>query len=128
MAAITFRMDSSKDLIATSSTKIYQQENNVDSIAILLPCTYSDMDLAEFAVKLKYIDMANLIHEEELVKDEEVYKEQFYRYVFPITKEFTQIAGEISFMIEISQGEEFVLHTGTVTINILPWKDYRKEG
>lgn len=132
MATITFRMDASKDLVATTATKIYQQESNVDSIAILLPCSYSDMDLADFKVTMRYTDFANVIHDVELEKDEEVYKESYYRYVFPITKDFTQAAGRVHFSIAVTKGSEEdgnILHTGEATVVVLPWSAYTfKEG
>lgn len=124
MASITFRMNQYKDLIAVSNTKVYQKEKNVDNIAVLLPRTYNDVDLADFKVVLKYIDFANAIHSEEMEKDEEIYEDVYYRYVFPITEEFTQIAGEVSFTLSVEKGEEQVLHTNSVAIEILPWKDY----
>ena len=124
MASITFRMNQYKDLIAVSNTKVYQKEKNVDNIAVLLPRTYNDVDLADFKVMLKYIDFANAIHSEEMEKDEEIYEDVYYRYVFPITEEFTQIAGEVSFTLSVEKGEEQVLHTNSAAIEILPWKDY----
>ena len=124
MASLTYRMDRSKDLVATSTTKIYQNEKNVDSIIILLPQNYGDLDLGEFTVKIKYADLMNVLHTDELERDEELYQDMYYRFVFPITDEFTKIAGEITFMLDVSQGEEQILHTGSATVTILPWKDY----
>ena len=125
MATITFRMDANKDLIATTIATIYQQEKNIDSVAILLPQFYNDIDLGDFKVELKYADFTNALHTEELTKDTEMYKDTYYRYIFPITEDFTQIAGDIRFMIAVSQGEDTMLHTGSATISIRPWKDYK---
>ena len=125
MATITFRMDANRDLIATTIATIYQQEKNIDSVAILLPQFYNDIDLGDFKVELKYADFTNTLHTEELTKDVDMYKDMYYRYVFPITEDFTQIAGDIRFMIAVSQGENTVLHTGEATISIKPWKDYK---
>lgn len=122
MATITFRMDASKDLISTSNTKVYQHESKVDSIAFLLPTTYNEMDLGEFKVCLKYTDFTNQMHTVELEKDDEIYQDIFYRYIFEITSDMTQIAGELTFMIEVTKDEDCVLHTGPATLSILPWR------
>lgn len=125
MATLTFRMDRNKDLIATTNATIYQQEKNVDSVGILLPQFYNDIDLGDFTVTIKYVDFMNQIHTEELTKDPEMYQDTYYRYVFPITEDFTKIAGEIPFSIAVTKGEDTVLHTGSATLSILPWKDYK---
>lgn len=125
MATVTFRMDANKDLITTSTTRIYQHESKVDSVAFLLPTNYNELDLGEFKVVLKYTDFANNMHSVELEKDDEIYQDMYYRYIFEITSEMTQIAGELEFMIEVSKGEDTVLHTGTAKLTILPWKDYK---
>lgn len=125
MATITFRMDTSKDLISTSNTKVYQHESKVDSIAFLLPTTYNEMDLGEFKVCLKYTDFTNQMHTVELEKDDEIYQDIFYRYIFEITSDMTKIAGELTFMIEVTKDEDCVLHTGPATLSILPWRDYK---
>lgn len=137
MAATVFKMDAEKNLIMTARATLYQHEKNVDSIAFLLPQHYDGMDLGDFKVEMRYADFSNALHSDELEKDEELCQEKYYRYVFPVTEEFTQAVGNISVWLALSkkgaeEGDEgCVMYTSTAEIPVLHRPDYRpfeKEG
>ena len=128
MATMTFRMDSQKNLVCTTTTTIYQNESGVDTVNFLLPIKYDELDIADCIVAIEYADPANVTHVEILKKDEELYNDQYYKYGFPITSEFTKIPGEITFVLEIikdngAEGSQ-VMRLAPATVKVSEWKDY----
>ncbi len=123
-------MNQDKSLITSVRTTLYQKEKLVDKIQFILPRSYQDLDLTKMKIVLKYLDVANTPHTEILVKDDEIYKENYMRCVLPVDTNLTEFSGDISIRISFvglsSDGElhEEVLHTGETTITINPLRDY----
>lgn len=125
----TIKMNSDKSLIKTVITNLYQREKLIDKIQFIIPLNYGDIELSDFTVVLKYIDQSNTPHAEILVKDEEIYKENYYRYVLPIDTALTKFAGDIELRltltkVDLETKKQYILHTTPVTITILPVEDY----
>lgn len=125
----TIKMNDDKTLTKTVVTNIYQREKLVDKIQFIVPLMYSDIDLGEFSATLKYVDQTNVTHAENLVKDEEIYKENYYRYVLPVDTNLTKLAGDIEIRlsfnkIDLEENKQYTLHTAPTTITVLPLKDY----
>ena len=124
----TIVMNKNKELVITKSAVLYQRENLVDKIQILIPQTYNDVALADWIATIKYVDQANIPHAEILVKDEELYKDRL-RYVLPVDTSLTKFSGDVIIRITLSKldlesKKQYVLHTGEATIPIVPLKDY----
>lgn len=128
MATMTFKMDNQKKLICTTNATIYQNENCVDTISFLFPLKYDEYDIGDGIVAIEYMDPTSVTHVEVLKRDEEIYNEQYYRYTFPISSEFTKIAGRVNFVIEIIMTGENdlkqILRVGSAAVTVLKWNDY----
>ena len=124
----TIVMDDNKQLITTVKNTLYQRENLVDKIQILIPQFYHDTDLSDYTTVLKYVDQANVPHAETLSKDPDIYKEHI-RFYLPVDTELTKYSGDIIIRITLTKIDmntktQYVLHTGETTITISPLKDY----
>lgn len=128
MATMTFRMDPQKRLVCTTKATIYQNESSVDAISFLLPIKYDELDIGDCIVAIEYLDPTGVTQVEILVKDEEPYNEQYYRYTFSLVSKFTQVAGQINFVLEIvkpgEDGVNQVLRVGSAAVTIEKWDDY----
>ncbi len=126
----TILMLDDKSLCKSVQTTLYQREKLVDKIQFLFPATYEDINLTECDVVLKYVTPDNTTHSEYLIKDEELYKDDYLRCVMNVDTGITKFAGDIilriSFInIDSENGvTEEVLHTGETTITITPLIDY----
>jgi hypothetical protein len=122
-------MNSDKSLVCTTRTTLYQRDKLVDKLQILIPQTYEDVDLSDFTTVLKYVDQGNEVHSEILVKDEELYKENYLRYTLPIDTNLTRFAGDIKLCltlnkVDMEEMKEYSLNTGETTITIASLSDY----
>lgn len=127
----TILMNSDKSLVCTTRTTLYQRDKLVDKLQILIPQTYEDVDLSDFTTVLKYVDQGNEVHSEILVKDEELYKENYFKYTLPIDTNLTRFAGDIKICltlnkVDMEEMKEYSLNTGETTITIAPLSDYYK--
>lgn len=125
----TILMNSDKSLVCTTRTTLYQRDKLVDKLQILIPQTYEDVDLSDFTTVLKYVDQGNEVHSEILVKDEELYKENYLRYTLPIDTNLTRFAGDIKLCltlnkVDMEEMKEYSLNTGETTITIASLSDY----
>ena len=124
----TIIMDANKQLVTTIKQVLYQRENLVDKIQILIPQYYQDIDLSDWIAVLKYVDQANIPHAETLTKDSDIYKNRI-RFYLPVDTELTKYSGDITIRITLTKIDmnsktQYVLHTGETTITISPLKDY----
>lgn len=121
-------MNQDKSLTITSKINIYRKENMVDKLKFLFPETYEDLNLAECTATLKYTDINNVPHAEILQKDEELYKGKL-SYSLPIDSNLTKLPGDINLRVTFTKLDmdtqtQYTMHTGEVTIPILPLSDY----
>lgn len=126
---LTLLMKANKQLVISTPAKIYQRESNVDTLQIFVPTIYDDMSLKDFTASLEYVDPANIARAEMLVRDEEIYKDNFYRFILPVDTSFTNMAGDIKAKLTLthldsSTDTEYVLHTNEVLITVMTWDDY----
>ena len=126
----TILMKVDKSLLITEKSQLYQREKLVDKIQFLVPLKYEELDLSDFTVLLKYVDQGNVAHAEMLTKDEEIYKEQYYRYTIDVDTNLNRFAGDIKLHLTFIHVEtedetlhEEVMHTGETTITISPLSD-----
>lgn len=125
----TILMKADKSLVATVRATLFQREKLVDKIQFLIPYMYEDLDIRDCQIVLKYIDQGNEAHTENLVMDEELYKENYVRCVMPVDTNLTQFAGDISvhlsFLTLSTEPElhEEVMHSDDIVITISPRSD-----
>ena len=121
-------MNQDKSLTITTKTNIYRKENMVDKLKFLFPEKYQELELADCTATLKYTDTNNVPHAEILQKDEELYKGKL-AYTLPLDSELTEFPGNINLRvtftkIDMETQTQYVMHTGEVTITVLPLADY----
>lgn len=127
----TILMNSDKSLTTTVKTMLYQREKLVDKIQFLIPVMYQDIDLTNFNMVLEYTDQGNVSHAEILVKDAELYKENYLRYTLPVDTDLTRFAGDIIARITMTKVDadtltQYSLHTSDVIITVSPLRDLYK--
>ena len=121
-------MNQDKSLTITSKINIYRKENMVDKLKFLFSEKYQELELADCTATLKYTDTNNIPHAEILQKDEELYKGKL-AYTLPLDSELTEFPGNINLRvtftkIDMETQTQYVMHTGEVTITVLPLADY----
>ncbi len=131
MAMLTLLFKSNKDLVNTTpNVRIYQGENYADALQVLIPTKYGDYDLSEFSLNLNYVDAVNVAHAETMVKDEDLYKDEYFRFTLPIDSEFTKAAGGIKAKVDLihldpSTQQGVIIHSSECDdINVMTWDDY----
>lgn len=127
---LTVKMLTDKSLVMTTPARLYQRQSLVDNMQILINPKYSeDIDLSNFDATIEYIDPANIAHMEQLVKDEELYKDMFMRFTMNLDSHFTYMAGEVLMKLTLTyvdsaENVKYILRTGELKIPILKLNDY----
>ena len=122
-------MQSDKSLVATNRVKIYQREKLADKLQFLIPSTYQDINIQNCIILLKYVDQNHIVQSEQLVQDEELYKEDYVRCVVPVNTKLTKDPGNITMHLTFIQvnyetsDSDIVLHSGEITIQVSPLQD-----
>lgn len=121
-------MNENKTLRSLSTICLYQRENLVDKIRILLPVKYNELDLSSFNVVLTYVDTANIPHSELLELQDELYKDRLC-YHLPVDTKLSKFAGDVKIRLSLSyldldERKQYALETSDYTITILPVNDY----
>lgn len=122
--------NATKTLRVTNRINLRQHENLVDKIVFIVPFQYNDdVDLRQFNVTAEWLDPTRVAHVDLLVPEEDVYKETFQRYFFPVTSPINRYAGEIELklvftMTDFETGNRYKLETDSVNFEIMSIKDY----
>lgn len=124
MQRVIFRKDS-KALNVINGVSVFTGENYADYLEILLPLEYEEQDLSQCNVRLAWsAERASeggsfLIDE---YKQQETYENRYYVYLVPITTRLTSETGRfkayLSITKTISNEEQYVLKTGSMTLII----------
>lgn len=125
----TILMNADKTLTTTVKTNLYQKESLVDRIQFYIPTKYNEHDLTTFTATIVYADQSNVPHAENLVADEELYKEKYIRYTLPVDSGLTKFAGDIKIRlnfnrVDLEEKKQYTLHSSAIKISILPLEDY----
>ena len=121
----TILMDVNKSLITPKKITIYQGENLIDTLRIIIPKQYNNIDISEYSVLLNYILPGNVKCNETLKKIEEEYSDTHNAYTLSVNSNFTTFAGDITLSLLISKTDKenkikYQLLTGDLTITIKP--------
>lgn len=127
---ITLKSD--KTLLISSQSSIMQGENLVDVLKIYAPTFYEDNDLSLFSATLFYKDSGNNVFSE-ILESSESDKENYLKYVLPVTTAITDIAGIVEVWLEFSYTdtdnssvpEYKVLRSKSASFEVKPWDNYR---
>lgn len=128
MLSLLFKQD--KSLVNTTpNVRIYQKESYADALQVLVPTYYGDTSLEDYSLILEYVDPTNIAHSEPMIRDEELYKDQCYRYLLPLDSKFTNAAGKVVLKIDLIRYDaeterKYVIHSGTISVQISAWDDY----
>lgn len=126
----TFLLNKDKSLLATERIKIYQREKLVDKVQFILPQSYEEIDLTNknVSIILKYVDQEGNAQSEFLVKDDELYKDNYVRCELPIDTNITKFAGNITLhltiiYLDVVNQINQVMHSSETILTISPLKD-----
>jgi len=123
-------LNKDKSLLATERIKIYQREKLVDKVQFILPQLYEEIDLTNknVSIILKYVDQEGNAQSEFLVKDDELYKDNYVRCELPIDTNITKFAGNITLhltiiYLDVENQINQVMHSSETILTISPLKD-----
>ena len=126
----TFLLNKDKSLLATERIKIYQREKLVDKVQFILPQSYEEIDLTNknVSIILKYVDQEGNAQSEFLVKDDELYKDNYVRCELPIDTNITKFAGNITLhltiiYLDVENQINQVMHSSETILTISPLND-----
>lgn len=126
----TFLLNKDKSLLATERIKIFQREKLVDKVQFILPQSYEDIDLTNenVSIILKYVDQEGNAQSEFLVKDDELYKDNYVRCELPIDTNITKFAGNLTLhltilYLDVENQINQVMHSSETVLTVSPLKD-----
>lgn len=126
----TIIMNNKKELRLTTTPTIYQNENNADSILVLLPEYYGDISLRECGVTLNWIQPNSGVDEsysgdiKRLEFLPELYKSIYLQAIVPITVTETNVAGDIEIFLQIvNPNNSLDMRTGSTSIGVKSHKN-----
>ncbi|MFR4451574.1 MAG: hypothetical protein ACLT5W_01810 [Ruminococcus sp.] len=135
MINLVMNADKTISIANPHGTKIFQHDNLIDKLQIVIPKEYHEMSLEDFQVQLSYTTPGNIHYKDNLTKSETQDKENHTVYEFPIVDSaFTAVAGEIKDIAllltktvireDAQKPLLYKLHTATTKLTIYPSTDY----
>lgn len=116
------KMNDDKSLSVTVPTTIYRGERKADLITFLVPSQYEDINLADCAMILRYIQPDGTGKSEPLAYLPEMYK-TYLQFSTVVNTRFSAQAGMVTLWLTAIGDDGVVLKTGEVMIEISPSKD-----
>lgn len=132
MYKIYVREDNS--VLVSNKQRIMQRSSLVDTVQILVPKLYNDLDMTEFSCMMEYILPCSKEYKVEVLeKSEELYNECI-QYFIPMDSELTSEPGDIEIQFTFAKRDEngeisktdMIRKTGKSMITIVPiskWSD-----
>ena len=117
-------MSKDKTLTVTKSGNTYQDENNAETIKIILPKAINSIDLKDCYIYLSFINQQGLGNVSDLTEYVTDYSEDYYVIEVPMYQMFTYEPGMIEMWIKVLHSPtEMVAKTNEVTYTITPHKE-----
>lgn len=117
-------MSKDKTLAVTKSGNTYQDENNAETIKIILPKVINSIDLKDCYIYLSFINQQGLGNVSELTEYITDYSDDYYVIEVPMYQMFTYEPGTIDMWIKVLHSPtEMVAKTNEVTYTIKPHKE-----
>lgn len=117
-------MSKDKTLTVTKSGNTYQDENNAETIKIILPKVINSIDLKDCYIYLSFINQQGLGNVSDLTKYVTEYSDDYYVIEVPMYQMFTYEPGMIEMWIKVLHPPtQMVAKTNEVTYTIKPHKE-----
>ena len=117
-------MSKDKTLTVTKSGNTYQDENNAETIKIILPKEINSIDLKDCYIYLSFINQQGLGNVSELTEYVTDYLEDYYVIDVPMYQMFTYEPGTVEMWIKVLHTPtKMVAKTNEVTYTIKPHKE-----
>ena len=118
------KVSKDKTLTVTKSGNTYQDENNAETIKIILPKVINSIDLKDCYIYLSFINQQGLGNVSDLTEYVTDYSEDYYVIEVPMYQMFTYEPGTIEMWIKVLHSPtEMVAKTNEVTYTIKPHKE-----
>ena len=118
------KMSKDKTLTVTKSGNTYQDENNAETIKIILPKVINSIDLKDCYIYLSFINQQGLGNVNDLTEYVTEYSDDYYVIEVPMYQMFTYEPGTIEMWIKVLHSPtEMVAKTNEVTYTIKPHKE-----
>lgn len=120
----TLRMSQNKILTITVQGNTYQDENNAETLKILLPKAINGNDLKDCNIFLSFINQRGLGNVSDLTKYIEDYSDNYYVIEVPMYQMFTYEPGNVEMWVKVLHSPtEMVAKTNEVVYTIKPHKE-----
>ena len=117
-------MSKDKTLTVTKSGNTYQDENNAETIKIILPKVINSIDLKDCYIYLSFINQQGLGNVSELTEYITDYSDDYYVIEVPMYQMFTYEPGTIEMWIKVLHSPtQMVAKTNEVTYTIKPHEE-----
>ena len=118
------KMSKDKTLAVTKSGNTYQDENNAETIKIILPKLINSIDLKDCYIYLSFINQQGLGNVSDLTKYITYYSDDYYVIEVPMYQMFTYEPGTIAMWIKVLHSPtQMVAKTNEVVYTIKPHKE-----
>ena len=121
---MVLKMSKDKTLTVTKSGNTYQDENNAETIKIILPKVINSIDLKDCYIYLSFINQQGLGNVSDLTEYVTDYSEDYYVIEVPMYQMFTYEPGTIEMWIKVLHSPtQMVAKTNEVVYTIKPHKE-----
>jgi hypothetical protein len=112
-------MESDKSLVNTIHATIRQGEKKSDTLVFIVPRYYSETNLSDCTVLLRYILPNGVGRSEELAMYPLPYNDDYYQYRLPVGSRFTMYSGDIELWLSVFDfNDGVVLQSDTAFVTI----------
>ena len=119
-----------KELLVKQDSIIFQHENLMDKIKILIPQEYNGYQLKDFDIYLQYENITNNVKKIKLILSDETYKDMLV-YILPVDNELTYSASKLKICLKFRKIEykedktfEYRMHSNYSFLDIVKSSDY----
>lgn len=120
----TLKMSANKTLTITKSGNTYQDENNAETIKIILPKAINSIDLKDCYIYLSFINQQGLGNVSDIREYLNDYSDNYYVIEVPMYQMFTYEPGNVEMWVKVLHSPtEMVAKTNEVVYTIKPHKE-----
>lgn len=121
---MVLKMTKDRTLIITKQGNSYQDENNAETIKIILPKRINEIDLKECYIYLSFINQQNVGNVCDITEYLQEYSDEYYVIKVPMCQMFTHEAGKVQMWVKLLHSStEMVAKTNEVVYTIKPHKE-----
>ena len=121
---MVLKMSKDKTLTITKSGNTYQDENNAETLKIILPKLLNSNDLKDCHIYLSFINQQGLGNVSDITEYIDEYSSEHYVIEVPLYQMFTYQPGNIEVMMKVLQSPtQMVAKTNSVTYMIKAHKE-----